>query len=157
MRWNIASAAAGTLWLQLIVIIFPCYYTFRFLYPSTGFSSSYVWMWELDCEESCAPKNWCFWTVVLEKLLRVVWTARRSSQSILKEISLNIHWKDRCWSWSSNTSATWCKEPTHWKRHWFFLKTSFIYSFLAMLGPCCCARALCSCSAQASNCHGFSC
>ena len=34
-----------------------------------GFSSSQVWMWELDCEESWAPKNWCFWTVVLEKTL----------------------------------------------------------------------------------------
>ena len=44
-------------------------------------------MWELDCEESWVPKNWCFWTVVLEKLLRVPWTARRSNQSILKEIS----------------------------------------------------------------------
>ena len=38
-------------------------------------------MWELDCEESWVLKNWCFWTVVLEK------TARRSNQSILKEIS----------------------------------------------------------------------
>ena len=43
-------------------------------------------MWELDCEESWAPKNWCFWTVVLQKTLRVPWTARRSNQSILKEI-----------------------------------------------------------------------
>ena len=33
------------------------------------FSSSQVWMWELDCEESWGPKNWCFWTVVLEKTL----------------------------------------------------------------------------------------
>ena len=31
---------------------------------------------------------------------------------------LNIHWKDWCWSWNSNTLATWCKEPTHWKRPW---------------------------------------
>ena len=31
---------------------------------------------------------------------------------------LNIHWKDWCRSWSSNTLATWCKEPTHWKRPW---------------------------------------
>ena len=31
---------------------------------------------------------------------------------------LNIHWKDRCWSWSSNTLATWCEELTHWKRLW---------------------------------------
>ena len=36
---------------------------------SYGFSSSHVWMWELDCTESWAPKNWCFWTVVLEKTL----------------------------------------------------------------------------------------
>ena len=35
-----------------------------------GFSSSHVWMWELDCEESLMPKNWCFWTVVLEKTLK---------------------------------------------------------------------------------------
>ena len=34
-----------------------------------GFSSSHVWMWELDCEESWALKNWCFWTVVLKKTL----------------------------------------------------------------------------------------
>ena len=42
-------------------------------------------------------------------LLRVPWTARRSNQSILKEI-LTIHWKDWCWSSSSNTLATWCKK-----------------------------------------------
>ena len=34
-----------------------------------GFSSSHVWMWELDHEENWAPKNWCFWTLVLEKTL----------------------------------------------------------------------------------------
>ena len=34
-----------------------------------GFSSSLVWMWELDYKESWGPKNWCFWTVVLEKTL----------------------------------------------------------------------------------------
>ena len=44
-------------------------------------------MWELDHKESWAPKNWNFWTVVLERLLRVPWTARRSNQSILKEIN----------------------------------------------------------------------
>ena len=48
---------------------------------SYGFSSSCVWMWELDYKESWALKNWCF------RLLRVPWTARRSNQSILKEIS----------------------------------------------------------------------
>ena len=41
-------------------------------YPSSqsySFSSGNVWIWELDCEESWVPKNWCFWTVVLEKTL----------------------------------------------------------------------------------------
>ena len=36
---------------------------------SYGFSSSHVWMWQLDHKEAWAPKNWCFWTVVLEKTL----------------------------------------------------------------------------------------
>ena len=52
-----------------------------------GFSSGHMWIRELDCEESWAQKNWCFWTVVLEKTLESPWTASRSNQSILKEIS----------------------------------------------------------------------
>ena len=50
-------------------------------------------MWELDCEESWVPENWCFWTVVLEKTLESPFaaislqTARKSNQWILKEIS----------------------------------------------------------------------
>ena len=51
------------------------------------FSSSHVWMWELDSKESWVPKNWCFWMWCSRKLLRVPWTARRSNQSILKEIN----------------------------------------------------------------------
>ena len=50
---------------------------------SYGFPSNHVWMWELDHREGWAPKNWCFWTVVLGRLL----TARRSNHSILNEIS----------------------------------------------------------------------
>ena len=56
---------------------------------------------------------WCW-----RRLLRVPWTARRSNQSILKKSVLNIHWKDWCWSWNSNTLATWCEELTHLKRLW---------------------------------------
>ena len=41
----------------------------------------------------------------------------QTSQSYRKLV-LNIHWKDWCWSWSSNTLATWCEELTHWKRPW---------------------------------------
>ena len=41
----------------------------------------------------------------------------QTSQSFRKS-TLNIHWRDCCWSWSSNTLATWGEEPTHWKRLW---------------------------------------
>ena len=67
-----------------------------------------------ECRRIDALELWCW-----RRLLRVPWTARRSNQSILKKISiLTIHWKDWCWSWNSNTLATWCKELTHWKRPW---------------------------------------
>ena len=47
-----------------------CIYSTLGLYNQRyGFSSNHVWMWELDCEEGRAPKNWCFWTVVLGKTL----------------------------------------------------------------------------------------
>ena len=55
----------------------------RPIYSKLWFSSSHVWMWELDHKEGWAPKGWFFQTVVLEKTL----TARRSNQSILKEIN----------------------------------------------------------------------
>ena len=54
---------------------------------SLGFSNNHVWMWELDYKDSWVLKNCCFWTVVLEKTLEIPWTARRSNQSILKEIN----------------------------------------------------------------------
>jgi len=50
------------------------------------------------------------------RLLRIPWTARWSYQSILKV--LNIHWKNWCWSWNSNTLVTLCEELTHLKRPW---------------------------------------
>ena len=58
---------------------------------------------------------WCW-----RRLLRVPWTARRSNckESILKEISPGVLWKEWCWSWNSNTLATSCKQLTHWKRLW---------------------------------------
>ena len=53
---------------------------------SYGCSSGHKWMWEVDYKESWALKNWCFWTVIWRGLLRVLWTARRSNWSILKDI-----------------------------------------------------------------------
>ena len=45
-----------------------------------------------------------------------------SFQSSLKESTLNLHWKDWCWNWSSNTLATWWEELIHWKRPWCWEK-----------------------------------
>ena len=56
---------------------------------------------------------WCW-----RRLLRVPWTARRSNQSILKEISPEYSLEGLCWSGNSNALATWCEELTHWKRPW---------------------------------------
>ena len=57
------------------------------LVKSMAFPSSHVWMWELDCEESWVPRIDAFELWCWRRLLRVPWTARRSNQSILKEIS----------------------------------------------------------------------
>ena len=51
---------------------------------------------------------WCW-----RRFLGVPWIARRSKQSILKEISPEYSLEGQCWSWSSNTLATWWEEPTH--------------------------------------------
>ena len=66
-----------------------------------------------ECQRIYAFELWGW-----RRLLRVPWTARRSNQSILKEIILNIYWKDWCWSWNSNTLATSCEELTHLKSPW---------------------------------------
>ena len=81
-----------------------------------GFSSSHVWLWELDHKERGALKNWCFWTVVLEKTLESLGLQGDPTSPSSRKSVLNIHWKDWCRSWNSNTLATWCKELTHWKR-----------------------------------------
>ena len=66
-----------------------------------------------ECQRIDAFELWCW-----RRLLRVPWTAKRSNQSILKGSVLDVHWKDRCWSWNSNTLDTWCEELTHLKRSW---------------------------------------
>ena len=52
-----------------------------------GISSGHVWMWELDCKEGWVLKNWCFWTVVLEKSWDSLGLQGEPTKSILKEIS----------------------------------------------------------------------
>ena len=55
-----------------------------------GFSSRHVWMWKLDCEESWSPKNWCFWTVVLEKTLESPLECKEIQPGLVKQISPRI-------------------------------------------------------------------
>ena len=64
-------------------------------------------------QKADAFELWCW-----RRVLRVFWTARRSNQSILKEISPGCSLKDWYWSWNSSTLTTSWKELTHWKRPW---------------------------------------
>ena len=72
------------------------------------FSCGHVWMWELDCEEGWAPKNWCFWTVVLEKTLE--------SPLICKDIQ-PVHSKgDQAWNFFGRNDAK-AETPVLWPPH----------------------------------------
>ena len=73
-----------------------------------GFSSSHVWMWDLDCEESWALKNWCFWTVVLEKTLE--------SPLDCKEIQPVHSEEDESWVLFGRNDAE-AETPVLWSPH----------------------------------------
>ena len=84
-----------------------------------GFPSSHVWMWELDYKENWVWKNWCFWTVVLEKTLE--------SPLDYKEIKLVNPKGNQLWIFIGKSDveaetpillATCCEELTHLKRSW---------------------------------------
>ena len=78
-----------------------------------------LWRKLSDCEESWVPKNWCFWTVVLEKTLDTPLDCKEIQPVHSKGDQFWLfHWKDWCWGWNSNALATSCKELTHWKRPW---------------------------------------
>ena len=83
---------------------------------SFGFSSSHVWMWELDYKQSWALKNWCFWTMVLEKTLE--------SPLDCKEIQ-PVHPKgDQSWVFIGRTDPK-AETPIHWPpdaKNWLIWK-----------------------------------
>ena len=74
---------------------------------SYGFSSSHVWMWEWDYKESWAPKNWCFWTVVLEKTLE--------SPLDCKELQPDHSKGDQSWAFFGRNDAK-AETPILWPR-----------------------------------------
>ena len=77
------------------------------LVKSYGFSSSHVWMWELDHKESWAPKNWCFWPVVLEMTL--------GSPLDCKEIQPVNHKGNQYWIFIGRTHAVfWPPDVKNW-------------------------------------------
>ena len=83
------------------------------MYRCERWTTRKVEQWRIDAFEL-----WCW-----RRLLTVPWTARRSKQSVLKKSTLNIHWKDWCWSWSSNPLATSWEELIHWKKSLMLGKT----------------------------------
>ena len=64
--------------------------------------------WRIDAFEL-----WCW-----RRLLRVSGLQGDQTGQSWRKSVLNIHWKDWCWSWNSNTLATWCEKQTEWKRPW---------------------------------------
>ena len=83
---------------------------------SYGFSSSHVWMWELDHKEGWTPKSWCFWTVVLEKTLE--------SPSDIKEIQTVHPEGNQSWIFTGGTDAE-AETPILWPpdgKNWLIWK-----------------------------------
>ena len=83
-----------------------------------GFSSSHVWMWQLDHREVLVLKNWCFELWYWRRLLRAPLIAKRSIQSILKEINPEYSLEGLMLKLNLQYSGNLLEEPTHWKVPW---------------------------------------
>ena len=87
------------------------------------FSSGHVWMWELDHIRKLSSEELMLLNCgVEEDSWESLGLQRDPTSPSYRKSVLNIHWKDLCWSWNSNTLATWCKELTHLKRSWWLKK-----------------------------------
>ena len=81
-----------------------------------GFSCGHVWIWELECEEGWVPKNWCFWSVVLEKTLETPLDC--------KEVQ-PVYFEDQPWDFFGRNDAK-AETPIFWPPHeksWLMEKT----------------------------------
>ena len=92
---------------QLLTIetLCPLFPLSKIFSPKLAHSSSRIWMWQLDCEEGWALKNWCFWTVVLEKTLE--------SPLDFKEIQLLHSEGDQPWDFFGRNDAK-AETPVLW-------------------------------------------
>ena len=82
------------------------------------FSSSHVWMWQLEHREVLVLKNWCFELWYWRRLLRIPLIAKRSIQSILKEINSEYSLESLMLNLNLHYSGDLLEEPTHWKVPW---------------------------------------
>ena len=82
------------------------------------FPSSHVWVWELDHKEGWALKNWCFWTMVLEKTLESLLDCMEIQPVCTNGNHSWVFIGRTDGNWNPNTLATWCEELTHLKRPW---------------------------------------
>ena len=109
----VAAAADSILKRRDITLLTKIHLVKDVLFPVLTYGCKSWTIKKAECRRIDVLELWCW-----RRLLRVPWTARKSNQPILKEISLNILWKDWCWSWISNTLATWCEDLSHLKRPW---------------------------------------
>ena len=76
------------------------------------FSNRHVWMWDLDYKENWVPKNWCFWTVVLDKIIKSLLGCKIKPVNPKGNQSWIFIGRTWCWSWNSNTLAIWCEDDS---------------------------------------------
>ena len=78
-------------------------------------------MWELDYKEKLSAEELMLLNCgVGEDYWESLGLQEEPTSPSSRRSVLGVHWKDWCWSWNSNTLATWCKELTHWKRPWWW-------------------------------------
>ena len=85
------------------------------VFPTVTYDCESWTVKQAEHQRNDAFELWCW-----RRLLRVLWTARRTNQSVLRKSTLNTCWKDWRWSWSSSILATWCGQLTHWKSTWYW-------------------------------------
>ena len=90
-----------------------CPYSRGLVFPVVTYSCENWTMKKAEHQRIDDFELWC-----CRGLLKFPWTASSSNQSILRKSTLNTHWKDWCWSWSSSILVAWCEQPTHWKSPW---------------------------------------
>ena len=87
---------------------------------SQGYSlpRGHVQLWELNHKEGRALSNWCFQTMVLEKIFESPLDSKEIKSVSRVKSTLNTPWKDWCWSWNSSILVIWCEQLTHRKSPW---------------------------------------